>query len=59
MKNNVTRTIRSEEITIDVRICAALAANRGSSLKIKTKDVFDTFLKSVGHDMTVVHLTGE
>ena len=29
MKNNVTRTIRSEEITIDVRICAALAANRG------------------------------
>ena len=30
-----------------------------SSLKIKTKDVFDTFLKSVGHDMTVVHLTGE
>ena len=24
MKNNVTRTIRSEEITIDVRICAAL-----------------------------------
>ena len=30
MKNNATRTIRSEEITIDVRICAALAANRGS-----------------------------
>ena len=29
MKNNATRTIRSEEITIDVRICAALAANRG------------------------------
>ena len=24
MKNNATRTIRSEEITIDVRICAAL-----------------------------------
>ena len=22
-------------------------------------NVFDTFLKSVGHDMTVVHLTGE
>ena len=30
MKNNTTRTIRSEEIAIDVRICAALAANRGS-----------------------------
>ena len=28
MKNNATCTIRSEEITIDVRICAALAANR-------------------------------
>ena len=28
MKNNATRTIRSEEITIDVRICAALAVNR-------------------------------
>ena len=27
MKNNATRTIRSEEITIDVRICATLAAN--------------------------------
>ena len=32
MKNNVTRTIRSEKITIDVRICAALAANRGSEV---------------------------
>ena len=29
MKNNVTRTIRSEEITIDVRICAALASTSG------------------------------
>ena len=32
MKNNATRTIRSEEITIDVRICATLAANRGSGV---------------------------
>ena len=30
MKNNATRTIRSEEITIDVRICATLAANRAA-----------------------------
>ena len=29
MKNNATCTIRSEEITIDVRICAALAAEPG------------------------------
>lgn len=29
-----------------------------SSLKIKTRDVFEIFLKEVHHDMTVVHLTG-
>ena len=30
-----------------------------SSLKRKTTDVFDKFLKAVGHTATVVHLTGE
>lgn len=30
-----------------------------SSLKMKTKDVFEIFLKEVHHDYTVVHLTGE
>lgn len=30
-----------------------------SSLKIKTTDVFDKFLKAVGHTASVVHLTGE
>ncbi|MDO5540389.1 MAG: prolyl-tRNA synthetase associated domain-containing protein [Eubacteriales bacterium] len=30
-----------------------------SSLKLKTKDVFEKFLKAVHHDYTVVHLTGE
>ena len=30
-----------------------------SSLKIKTKDIFDVFLPYVGHDYTAVHLTGE
>lgn len=29
-----------------------------SSLKIKTADVFELFLKEVHHDMTVVHLEG-
>lgn len=29
-----------------------------SSLKIKTDDIFTTFLKAVNHDMTVVHLEG-
>ena len=43
MKNNVTRTIRSEEITIDVRICAALAANRGG----------EVYLAAIAPDMEV------
>lgn len=30
-----------------------------SSLKLKTKDVFDVFLKRVHHDMIVVHLDGQ
>lgn len=30
-----------------------------SSLKIKTKDVFERFLPTVHHDMITVHLTGE
>ena len=32
MNDYSNRTIRSEEITIDVRICAALAANRGGEV---------------------------
>lgn len=30
-----------------------------SSLKLKTKDVFDVFLKRIHHDMLVVHLDGQ
>lgn len=30
-----------------------------SSLKLRTKDVFSSFLKAVRHDMTTVHLEGE
>lgn len=30
-----------------------------SSLKLKTSDVFDRFIKAVNHDMTVVELVGE
>ena len=30
-----------------------------SSLKLRTRDVFGVFLKSVHHEMTVVHLEGE
>ena len=47
MKNNVTRTIRSEEITIDVRICAALAANRGG----------EVYLVAIAPDMELTVIT--
>lgn len=30
-----------------------------SSLRLKTKDVLDTFIKAVHHEMTLVHLDGE
>ena len=47
MKNNATRTIRSEEITIDVRICAALAANRGC----------EVYLAAIAPDMELTVIT--
>ena len=47
MKNNVTRTIHSEEITIDVRICAALAANRGG----------EVYLAAIAPDMELTVIT--
>ena len=51
MKNNATCTIRSEKITIDVRICAALAANRGG----------EVYLAAIAPDMelTVITLAGK
>ena len=47
MKNNATRTIRSEEITIDVRICAALAVNRGGKI----------YLAAIAPDMELTVIT--
>ena len=47
MKNNATRTIRSEKITIDVRICAALAANRGG----------EVYLAAIAPDMELTVIT--
>ena len=47
MKNNATRTIRSEEITIDVRICATLAANRGG----------EVYLAAIAPDMELTIIT--
>ena len=48
MKNNATCTIRSEEITIDVRICAALAANRGNG---------EVYLAAIAPDMELTVIT--
>ena len=48
MKNNAPRTIRSEEITIDVRICATLAANRGSGV---------VYLAAIAPDMELTVIT--
>ena len=48
MKNNATHTTRSEEITIDVRICAALAANRGSG---------EVYLAAIAPDMELTVIT--
>ena len=47
MKNNATCTIRSKEITIDVRICAALAANRGG----------EVYLAAIAPDMELTVIT--
>ncbi len=43
----LTRTIRSEEITIDVRICAALATNRGG----------EVYLAAIAPDMELTVIT--
>ena len=47
MKNNATCTIRSEKITIDMRICAALAANRGG----------EVYLAAIAPDMELTVIT--
>ena len=47
MKSKATRTIRSEEITIDVRICTALAANRGG----------EVYLAAIAPDMELTVIT--
>ena len=48
MNDYSNRTIRSEEITIDVRICAALAAKRGSG---------EVYLAAIAPDMELTVIT--
>lgn len=56
-ENNV-KLLVDEDVLKDEYIGCHPCVNT-SSLKIKTEDVFDTFLKAVGHDYTTVKLTGE
>ena len=48
MKNNATRTIRSEEITIDVHLCATLAESRTSG---------EIYLAAIAPDMELTVIT--
>lgn len=56
-KNHHVRLLVDEDILKGEYLGCHPCVNT-SSLKIKTADVFDKFLKEVGHDMTVVHLEG-
>mgnify|MGYP000549282770 CR=1 FL=1 len=63
MKNNATCTIRSEKITIDVRICAALAANRGGEVYLAAtilngrKKPGEVYLAAIAPDMELTVIT--
>lgn len=57
-KDNQVRLLVDEDILGNDYIGVHPCVNT-SSLKIKTVDVFETFIKATGHDMTVVKLVGE
>ena len=57
-KKNAVNLLVDEDVLKGEYVGCHLCVNT-SSLKIKTTDVFDKFLKAVGHTATVVHLTGE
>lgn len=56
-KDNHVRLLVDEDILKGEYLGCHPCVNT-SSLKIKTTDVFEIFLKEVHHDMTVVHLVG-
>ena len=56
-ENAVTLLVDEDVLKCQYVVCHPCVNT--SSLKIKTTDVFDKFLKAVGHTATVVHLTGE
>ena len=57
-RENMVQLLVDEDVLKDDYIGCHPCVNT-SSLKIKTSDVFDTFLKAVNHDYITVTLTGE
>ncbi|MCH5297958.1 MAG: prolyl-tRNA synthetase associated domain-containing protein [Ruminococcus sp.] len=55
--NNNVKLLVDEDVLKDEYVGCHPCINT-SSLKIKTEDVFEVFLKAVHHDMTVVRLEG-
>ena len=57
VKNNV-QLLMDQDLLEDEYLGCHPCINT-SSLKMRTKDVFERFLPAVHHDMITVHLTGE
>ena len=57
-KNNVVRLLVDEDLLKEEWIGCHPCVNT-SSIRVKTKDMFDTVMKAMYHEMTVVKLTGE
>ena len=56
--NNVVRLLVDEDLLKEEWIGCHPCVNT-SSIRVKTKDMFDTVMKAMHHEMTVVKLTGE
>ena len=57
-KDNVVRLLVDEDLLKEEWIGCHPCVNT-SSIRVKTKDMFDTVMKAMHHEMTVVKLTGE
>lgn len=57
-KDNAVRLLVDEDLLKEEWIGCHPCVNT-SSIRVKTKDMFDTVMKAMHHKMTVVKLTGE
>ena len=57
-KDNAVRLLVDEDLLKEEWIGCHPCVN-ASSIRVKTKDMFDTVMKAMHHEMTVVKLTGE